>query len=126
MKKLLLFIGVFLLANNYQSYKIIELLQEMKHKKIKFLPIPEYNIFPIHIDNKVKIQQYIKEQSSTIDLRAIAGKRVYINGKWYKEGDKLNNILISKVTDSCVYFVSEDINKKFNICLSPNLVKVGK
>jgi len=127
MKKLLLIvIGIVLFANSYKSYKIIELINEIEHKKTKFLPLIDYNVFPINIDNKLKIQQYIKEQSSTIDLRAIVSKKAYINNKWYKKGDKMQNLLIDKVTNNCVFFVSEDINKTFNVCLSPDLIKVEK
>ena len=127
MKKfLLILIGGILLAKSYQSYKIIELINEIEHKKTRFLPLINYNLFPLNIDNKTKIQQYIKEQAAIIDLRAIVGKKAYINNKWYKKGDKMQNLLINKVTNNCVFFVSEDINKTFNVCLSPDLIKVEK
>jgi len=127
MKKfLLILIGYILLAKSYQSYKIIELINEIEHKKTRFLPLINYNVFPINIDNKIKIQQYIKQQAAVIDLRVISNGRAYINNKWYKKGDKMQNLLIAKITNNCVFFVSEDINKKFNVCLSPDLIKVGK
>ena len=127
MKKfLLILIGYILLAKSYQSYKIIELINEIEHKKTRFLPLINYNVFPINIDNKIKIQQYIKQQAAVIDLRVISNGRAYINNKWYKKGDKMQNLLIDKITNNCVFFVSEDINKKFNVCLSPDLIKVGK
>jgi len=127
MKKLLLFLIVgILFANDYKSYKIVEMINEMSQKKVNFLSIPEYNIFPVNIDNKTKIQQYIQEQTASIDLRAIAEKRAFINNKWYKEGDKMQNLIISKITNNCVSFISENINKNFDICLSFNLIKVSK
>jgi len=125
-KYLLIFISIFLYANTYKSHKVIELINEIEHKKVKFIPLIDYNIFPVDIDNKVKIQQYIKEQSATIDLRAIGNKIAFINNKWYKEGEKMGNIIIKKISNNCVYFLSKDINKQFYICISPNLVKVNK
>ena len=126
-KYFLLFMSIFLYAGNtYKTHKIIELINEMEHRKMKFLPLIDYNVFPVNIDNKVKIQQYIKEQSATIDVRAIGNKQAYINNKWYKEGDKMQNLVILKITNNCVYFLSEEINKKFHICISPNLIKVVK
>jgi len=125
-KYLLIFISIFLYANTYKSHKVIELINEIEHKKVKFIPLIDYNIFPVDIDNKVKIQQYIKEQSEAIDVRAIGNKMAYINNKWYKEGEKMGNIIIKKISNNCVYFLSKDINKQFYICISPNLVKVNK
>jgi len=120
------FMSIILYANTYKSHKVIELINEIEHKRVRFFPLIDYNVFPVNIDNKVKIQQYIKEQSATIDLRAIGNKKAYINNKWYKEGDKMGNIIIEEITDNCVYFLSKEINKKFYICISPNLIKVKK
>jgi len=86
----------------------------------------DYNIFPVNIDNKVKIQQYIKAQSESIKLSAIAGDRAYINGKWYKIHDNIGNLVIENISNGCVFFLSKDIEKKFKVCLVSNLIKVGK
>ena len=128
MKKLILFVLIsgLIFASEYQTYKLIEFIKEMQHKKVKFLPIPDYNIFPVNIDNKVKIQQFIKAQSATIKLMAILGKEAYINGRWYKEGDKMQNMKILKITHNCVVFSSEDVDKNFKRCLVSNLIKVDK
>jgi len=125
-KYILLLAAVFLFGENYKIYKVIELLHEMEQKKIKFLPLKDYNVFPIHIDNKIKIKQYVKAQASDIKLKAISGKEVYINNKWYKEGEKMQNLTILKITKNCVFFISDNLSKKFSICLSPNLIKVDK
>lgn len=128
MKKVfIIFLGVFLFANNYKLYKISQMLDEMKQKKVKFLPIGFYNIFPVNIDKQIDIKQYIKQKNITIDLRAISGDSAFINNKWYKKGDMIQNLIIDKITNNCVYFVSKDIkNKSFNVCLSSNLIKVSK
>ena len=126
-KFLIIFVGIFLFADNYKLYKVLQMLNEMKQKEVKFLPIGFYNIFPINIDKQIDIKQYIKQKNITIDLRAISGKRAFINNKWYKQGDMIQNLIIDKITDNCVYFVSKDIkNKSFNVCLSSNLIKVSK
>jgi len=127
MKKLfLVFLSVFLFANSYKTYKIIEMLHNIEQRKIKFLPLVDYNIFPIHIDNTVKIKQFIKAQTAVIDLRAVSGNEAYINGKWHKKGDKIGNVVVKRIINNCVWFNSENVNKPFKICLSPNLIKVNK
>jgi len=57
---------------------------------------------------------------------AILGKEAYINGRWYKEGDKMQNMKILKITHNCVVFSSEDVDKNFKRCLVSNLIKVDK
>jgi len=127
MKKLfLIFISMCLFANEYRAYKMIEMLNEIEHKKVKFLSLIDYNVFPIHIDNTVKIKQFIKAQTAVIDLRAISGNEAYINGKWHKKGDKIGNVVINKIINNCVWFNSENVNKPFKICLSPDLIRVNK
>ena len=122
---IILFIGI-ILYGNYKTNKIIEMIKEMESKKIEFLPIGLYNIFPINIDEQVDIKQYVKKQALIINLKAIVGEKAYINGRWYKKGDRIQNLIIEKITNNCVFFKSIEINKTFNICLSPNIVKVVK
>lgn len=128
MKKLIYILMItFLFADNYKLFKIEKMINEMKQKEVKFLPIGFYNVFPINIDRSMDIKQYIKKQNITIDLKAISANRVFINGKWYKKGDKIQNLIIDKITNNCVYFVSKVINNaQFSVCISPNIIKVSK
>ena len=132
MKKIiLLMLFVFLNANvNYKVHKTIQLLNDfVSNKHSKFLPIGFYNIFPVNIDQKVDLNTYLKKQSLVINLRAIGNNSAFINNKWYKTGDKLQNLIIYKITKKCVYFKTTNVNiskKIFSVCITPNLIKVEK
>ena len=133
MKKIILItLFVFLNASalNYKLHKIIQSLHNFPSKKeMKFLPIKPYNIFPVNIDQKINLKTYLKKQALIINLKAISGKRAYINNKWYKQGSKIQDLIVYKITNSCVFFKTSNksiLTKIFVRCISPNLIKVEK
>ena len=126
MKKFLMLLICVVLYGNYKTNKIIEMIKEMENKDIKVLPIGFYNVFPINIDKQIDIKKYVEQQSLIINLKAIAGNKAYINNRWYKKGDRIQNLIIEKVTNRCVFFKSMEVNRSFKICLSPNIVKVSR
>ena len=131
MKKIIIFlVCIYLNAGvNYKIHKTIQLLNEFSSKNIQFLPIDFYNIFPVNIDKPVNLDVYLKKQSLVINLRAIGNNSAFINGKWYNKGDKIQNLTIYKITNRCVFFKTFNPNiakKTFSVCITPNLIKVGK
>ena len=132
MKKIILLtVFIFLNANvNYKIHKTIQLLNDFVfNKQSRFLPIVFYNIFPVNIDQKVDLNTYLKKQSLVINVRAIGNQSAFINGKWYKKGDKLQNFEVYQITNRCVFFktYNKNIAKKiFSVCITPNLIKVEK
>lgn len=132
MKKIILFI-VFIYLNagmvNYKIHKTIQLLNTFSYKHTNFLPLGLYNIFPVHIDKKVDLNEYLQKQSLVINLKAIGNNIAFINGKWYKKRDKFQNFEIYKITKRCVFFKTSNTNfikKSFSVCITPNLIKVVK
>ena len=133
MKKIILILlFIFLDANNinYKIHRIIQSLNNFPSKKdVKFLPIKSYNVFPVNIDQRINLKAYLKKQALIIKLKAISGKKAYVNNKWYKEGSKIQNVIVYKITDSCVFFKTANKNiltKVFVRCITPNLIKVEK
>ena len=131
MKKIIIFlICIYLNAGvNYKIHKTIELLNEFPSKHINFIPIDFYNIFPVNIDKPMDLNTYLQKQSLVINLKAIGNGGAFINGKWYKKGDKIQNLMISKITSRCVVFRASHTNiakKTFSVCITPNLIKVGR
>lgn len=132
MKKIVIFL-IFIYLNagvNYKIHKTIQFLNDFSLMRPHFLPIEVYNVFPFVIKSKkIDLKTYFKKQSFVINVKAIANERAFINNKWYKKGDKIQNFIIYKITANCVFFKTLNVNiskKTFSMCITPNVIEVVK
>jgi len=119
MKKIIVFISVFLYAD---ISSILFKINQIEESKKIFLPMPHYNIFT---SSKVKSFKTIEIYSaSPIKIYALFNDLVNINGRWFRVGENVNGYKIIKVSDKKI------ILKKDNkyIILKPTIkfIKVSK
>jgi hypothetical protein len=94
MKKLILFIAIICFAND--TKEVLELIKILQHQKITYKPItniynPFYNPKIIkQAKNNFFIPISTKTEKTKYNLEIIFQNKARINGKWYKNGDKLN------------------------------------
>jgi len=124
MKKLIIFIAVFIFADVSDTvFKI----KEIETSKKVFLPVPSYNIFTNTKTPNVSVNKIIpKKLNNSVDFKiyAIFNNKVNINGVWKSVGDFVNEYKIIKITPKYVVLKKDNEIKilKFTI----NFIKVSK
>jgi len=107
MKKLILFIAILCYAN--ETKEILKMIDLLQTQKISYKPIKKlYNPFINEekqkiISNNIDFGYFIpKKEKKVYDLEIVFQNKVRINGKWYKNNDKIDQYKII-IKDESVY-----------------------
>jgi len=97
-------------------------LLSVKSPLIKLIKIDENNTKDSNKSKKTESSIMLKRESFNLD--AIMNNSALINGKWYKEGDKIYSYVIKDIMDDSVYL--KDGNKTKIIFFKPlnNKIKI--
>ena len=107
-----LYLVLFLLLStafcNELSDKLDSLIKNKTEKKVvvlKYNPFYKPVIKEEEIGNKKKALHVRTKKSDDFNLVAIINKKAFINGKWYKEGERIGKFKIKLIKkDSVVLF----------------------
>jgi hypothetical protein len=124
MKKLIIFIGLSVFAN--ETKEILEMIDILNKKSFSYNEIISiYNPFVKKGNKKLKtklvIAPTIPENSNNFNLEVLFQNRVRINNSWYKNGDKLDRYTII-IKNKKVYL--KDGNKLIDLQRKKTLLKV--
>ena len=100
MRWLILLFSVELLFSAPIDKTIDELLEKGEKKE---LTIPSYDPFKRATPLLQKKSRKRSSKALPVELSAIMNKKGFLNGKWYKKGDKTPEGRVIKITDDSVY-----------------------
>ncbi|NPA11540.1 MAG: hypothetical protein GXO62_04785 [Epsilonproteobacteria bacterium] len=108
---------------------IIEMINDIQKRYKKAPEVLKYNIFenpkPVSLKAPViALKPLKKEEEFNVDIAAIFNDRVFINGKWYKTGEKIGGYKIVKINTESVVFTNGA--KTYTISIKKNLIRITK
>ena len=112
-----------LFAGSLSSAEIVKMVAEIKkERKGVSLATLEGTGKPFIIkvpkkkeEEKVKVNGVVTKVEAVYILKAILNKAAFIDGKWYKEGDKLGSYKVGYVSSDSVVLKSSNGNKKLSL-----------
>ena len=96
MKKLIIFIAIFLFADD--TKEILKLINILNHKSFSYIEVN--NIYNPFVDKpkvqpiKMKIKTKAEKINTNYTLEVVFQHKVKINGNWYKNGDTIDGYKI--------------------------------
>jgi len=110
-----------LFAGSLSSAEIVKMVAEIK-KERKGVSLATLEgtgkPFIIKIPKKkesVKVNGVVTKIEAVYTLKAILNKAAFIDGKWYKQGDKLGSYKVGHVSSDSVVLTSLNGNKKLSL-----------
>jgi len=110
-----------LFSGSLSSSEIVKMVQEIK-KERKGISLSTLEStgkpFIIKVPKKkesVKVNGVVKKVEVVYTLKAILNKAAFIDGKWYKQGDKLGSYKVGHVSSDSVLLKSSNGNKKLSL-----------
>jgi len=112
-----------LFSGSLSSSEIVKMVNEIKkeRKGISLATLENTgNPFIIKVPEKkepVKVKKVAKvaRVEKVYNLKAILNQAVFIDGKWYKEGDKLGRYKVGHISSDSVVLKSANSNKKLSL-----------
>jgi len=110
-----------LFSGSLSSSEIVKMVQEIK-KERKGISLSTLEStgkpFIIKVPKKkesVKVNGVVKKVEVVYTLKAILNKAAFIDGKWYKQGDKFGSYKVGHVSSDSVLLKSSNGNKKLSL-----------
>lgn len=114
---LIIFINLYGLDLQERILKLIVMPQKNTIYNVKFDPFQNGK----EIISKV-IEE--KEQSNALSIITILNGRVFMNSKWYKVGDEINNYKIIQIARNSILVNNNGKIEKFGILKSSKLLQI--
>ena len=105
--------------------EITNMVEKIKHQRTGIdLKHLESTPNPFNI-NKIKEKAAIKEvaKETVYNLTAIFNRAAFINGKWYKRGEKVDNYTVSRIGKKSVTLVNGSNKKILKLSKKKNIIK---
>ena len=119
MKKIIVFIAVFLYAD---ISNIITLIKNMENYRPVFKKIQHYKPFSDEVIPTKENGKIFNVSPVNLSLNAIFQNKAFINGRWVKRGDLIEGYKVIKITQNSVVLFKNGKIKK--ITLNPKVIKV--
>ena len=101
------FIFIFITYSLFAQSVDVDLEKLLTYKQDKKLLHVSYN--PFKRSNTTSDIKKVVSNTLTLDenpkfvLKAIFNKKAFINSMWYEKGDKIDNVIVQKITENSVF-----------------------
>ena len=120
-------------AGTLSHEKITQMVSKIKQERVGISLIKlndTANPFILYVPPKKEVKTEVAKikvvkKKIVYELKAIMNHRVFINGKWYKEGDKLGEYKIGNITTSSVLLRGSKGNKTLSL-KKKNIFNINK